>query len=211
MDENIQKIKTRYPFGGFYLEFLTEEERNELASMPEEMLLTEPPKTTELPNTVPPAESAAIEPVPQPALETIPADAISATVQEGACLEAAVPKNQEEEPQPAEEPVWISDLSDDEKALVLINDWATLRKLKDLYGDAVGCYCSVNNIKGQIDALEDCIKDGKLQKRIVFTTEVLYNGISIKDKDLFFKNRYIKIDLLSLGRVSLSSWLSRRG
>ena len=67
---------------------------------------------------------------------------------------------------------------------MLINDWAILRKLKDLYGDAVGCYCSVNNIKGPIDALEDCIKDGKLQKRIVFTTEVLYNGISIKDKTL---------------------------
>ena len=53
-----------------------------------------------------------------------------------------------------------------------------------MYGDAVGCYCSVNNVKGQIDALEDCIKDGKLQKQIVFTTEVLYNGISIKDKTL---------------------------
>ena len=78
----------------------------------------------------------------------------------------------------------LNQIPDGEKALVLINDWAILRKLKDLYGDAVGCYCSVNNIKGPIDALEDCIKDGKLQKRIVFTTEVLYNGISIKDKTL---------------------------
>lgn len=78
----------------------------------------------------------------------------------------------------------LNQIPDGEKALVLINDWAILRKLKDLYGDAVGCYCSVNNIRGQIDALEDCIKDGKLQKRIVFTTEVLYNGISIKDKTL---------------------------
>ena len=78
----------------------------------------------------------------------------------------------------------LNQIPNGEKALVLINDWAILRKLKDLYGDAVGCYCSVNNIKGQIDALEDCIKDGKLQKRIVFTTEVLYNGISIKDKTL---------------------------
>ena len=30
-------------------------------------------------------------------------------------------------------------------------------------------------------------------------------------KNLFFKNRYIKIDLLSLGRASLSRWFSRRG
>ena len=78
----------------------------------------------------------------------------------------------------------LNQMPDGEKALVLINDWEILRKLKDLYGDAVGCYCSVNNIKGPIDALEDCIKDGKLQKKIVFTTEVLYNGISIKDKTL---------------------------
>ena len=78
----------------------------------------------------------------------------------------------------------LNRIPEGEKALVLINDWKILRQLKDLYGDAVGCYCSVNNSRGQIDALEDCIKDGKLQKQIVFTTEVLYNGISIKDKTL---------------------------
>lgn len=38
MAENIQKIKTRYPFGGFYLELLPEAERKELESMPEEVL-----------------------------------------------------------------------------------------------------------------------------------------------------------------------------
>lgn len=392
MAENIKKIKTRYPFGGFYLELLPEAERKELEGMPEEVLLPEPPTTTELPNTVSPVKSAAIEPVPQPAGEAAPPDTISVPVQADVCLEAAVPEAAEAEPKPEKEPRWISDLigdeykewepglvaieamtgtgktifvlehlikwcadivytvmppyrvlyltnrsslrdeiksvanavrqgylkedpemgctcviddfqivqimnyqclekiirenpehgeqfveqfryvvcdeaqyffgdsqfnentiisyraimkasqhatviamtatpenmftawmrkgllaqnryyylpkkmshirkaliysndlerekllnqiPDGEKALVLINDWAILRKLKDLYGDAVGCYCSVNNIKGQIDALEDCIKDGKLQKRIVFTTEVLYNGISIKDKTL---------------------------
>ena len=71
MAENIQKIKTRYPFGGFYLELLPEAERKELESMPEEVLLPESPTTTELPNTVPPAESAAIKPVPQPAIEIV--------------------------------------------------------------------------------------------------------------------------------------------
>ncbi|WP_300676633.1 DEAD/DEAH box helicase family protein [uncultured Gemmiger sp.] len=399
MAENIQKIKTRYPFGGFYLELLPEAERKELESMPEEVLLPEPPTTTELPNAVPPAESASIKPVPQQAGETAPPDTISVPAKEEARLAAVVPEASEEEHQPAEEPCWMSDLIGDEfkqweselvaieamtgtgkttfvlgpmlkwcvdecqrtggmrfekilylcnraplreelidalnkagvpntrvdgydvvtlvvyeddahefsvmkvstyqryeeflakdpvrarreiqrysyivcdeaqyfftdasfnentilsyrtimaarnhatviamtatpenmftawmkkgrlaknryyylpkkmshikkaliysndlerekllaqipegeKTLVLINDWNILRQLKDLYGDAVGCYCSVNNSRGPIDALEDCIKDGKLQKRIVFTTEVLYNGISIKDKTL---------------------------
>lgn len=399
MAENIQKIKTRYPFGGFYLELLPEAERKELESMPEEVLLPEPPTTTELPNAVPPAESASIKPVPQQAGETAPPDTISVPAKEEARLAAVVPEAPEEEHQPAEEPCWMSDLIGDEfkqweselvaieamtgtgkttfvlgpmlkwcvdecqrtggmrfekilylcnraplreelidalnkagvpntrvdgydvvtlvvyeddahefsvmkvstyqryeeflakdpvrarreiqrysyivcdeaqyfftdasfnentilsyrtimaarnhatviamtatpenmftawmkkgrlaknryyylpkkmshikkaliysndlerekllaqipegeKTLVLINDWNILRQLKDLYGDAVGCYCSVNNSRGPIDALEDCIKDGKLQKRIVFTTEVLYNGISIKDKTL---------------------------
>ena len=71
MAENIKKIKTRYPFGGFYLELLPEAERKELESMPEEVLLPEPPTTAKLPNTVPPAESAAIKPVPQPAIEIV--------------------------------------------------------------------------------------------------------------------------------------------
>lgn len=71
MAENIPKIKTRYPFGGFYLELLPEAERKELESMPEEVLLPEPPTTAKLPNTVPPAESAAIKPVPQPAIEIV--------------------------------------------------------------------------------------------------------------------------------------------
>ena len=401
-EDNTEPRETRYPFHGFYRPLLAEveeieaERAREQAAKPQ---LPEPPTTTELPDTVPPAESVAIEPVPQPALEAIPADVISVPVQADACLETAVPETPEEEPEPAEEPRWISDLigdefkqwepglvaieamtgtgktafvlgpmlkwcvdechrtygmrfkkilylcnraplreelidalnkagvpntrvdgydvdtlvvweddahefsmmkvstyqryeefltkdpvrarreiqrfscivcdeaqyfftdasfnenttlsyrtimkakqhatviamtatpenmftawmrkgllaqnryyylpkkmshirkaliysndlereklltqiPDGEKALVLINDWKILRQLKDLYGDAVGCYCSVNNVKGQIDALEDCIKDGKLQKRIVFTTEVLYNGISIKDKTL---------------------------
>ena len=69
---------------------------------------------TESRETVPPAESAAIEPVPQPAPEAISADTISAPAQEEARLEAAVPEVTEEEPQPAEEPRWMSDLIGDE-------------------------------------------------------------------------------------------------
>ena len=114
MAENIQKIKTRYPFGGFYLELLPEAERKELESMPEEVLLPEPPTTTELPNAVPPAESASIKPVPQQAGETAPPDTISVPAKEEARLAAVVPEAPEEEHQPAEEPCWMSDLIGDE-------------------------------------------------------------------------------------------------
>ena len=51
MAENIQKIKTRYPFGGFYLELLPEAERKELESMPEEVFWPESNITIGLPET----------------------------------------------------------------------------------------------------------------------------------------------------------------
>ena len=114
MAENIQKIKTRYPFGGLYLEFLPEAERKELEGMPEEVLLPEPPTTTELPKVALPAGLASIKPAPQPALEAVSEDTISVPAQEEARLAAAVPEAPEEEHQPAEEPCWMSDLIGDE-------------------------------------------------------------------------------------------------
>lgn len=130
MAENIQKIKTRYPFGGFYLELLPEAERKELESMPEEVLLPEPPTTTELPNTVPPAESASIKPVPQPAIEIVrpettqlpaPAKTLNAQV----LVDGTENKKQTAEAeQPYEKPIivgsysgkieWVGDLIGDE-------------------------------------------------------------------------------------------------
>ena len=35
-----------------------------------------------------------------------------------------------------------------------------------------------------MDALEECIKDGALQKKILFSTTALYNGIDIKDPSI---------------------------
>ena len=35
-----------------------------------------------------------------------------------------------------------------------------------------------------MDKLDDCLKDGKLQKQILFATIALYNGINIKDRSL---------------------------
>lgn len=60
MAENIQKIKTRYPFGGFYLELLPEAERKELESMPEEVLLPESKITTGLPDTMLPIKPSGV-------------------------------------------------------------------------------------------------------------------------------------------------------
>lgn len=68
----------------------------------------------------------------------------------------------------------------DEEALVFVKRIDRLNEIKSWYGDDAGCYCSKNNSE-KYDELEDCIKDGKLQRHIVAATQVLYNGIDIKD------------------------------
>lgn len=68
----------------------------------------------------------------------------------------------------------------DEKAGVFVKRTDRLDEIKSWYGDDAGCYCSENNEK-EYDDLKDCIKDGKLQRHIVAATQVLYNGIDIKD------------------------------
>ena len=68
----------------------------------------------------------------------------------------------------------------DEKAVVIVRRTERLDEIKSWYGDAAGCYCSENNSK-TYDELENCIKDGRLQRHIVAVTQVLYNGIDITD------------------------------
>lgn len=68
----------------------------------------------------------------------------------------------------------------DEKAVVFVRRTERLDEIKSWYGDAAGCYCSENNSK-TYDELENCIKDGRLQRHIVAVTQVLYNGIDIID------------------------------
>ena len=68
----------------------------------------------------------------------------------------------------------------DEKVIVFVRHTERLDEIKSWYGDDAGCYCSKNNGK-KYDRLEDCIKDGKLQRRIVAATQVLYNGVDITD------------------------------
>lgn len=112
MAENIQKIKTRYPFGGFYLKLLPEAERKELESMPEEVLLSEPLTTIELTNTVEPAESVVVEPVPRPAIEAIPAETLLAPADspvEPALANVAEGEQIPTAPEPSEEIPTITD------------------------------------------------------------------------------------------------------
>ena len=112
MAENIQKIKTRYPFGGFYLKLLPEAERKELESMPEEVLLSEPLTTIELTNTVEPAESVVVEPVPRPAIEAIPAETLLAPADspvEPALANVAEGEQIPTAPEPSEETPTITD------------------------------------------------------------------------------------------------------
>lgn len=117
MDENITKIKTRYPFHGFYRPLLAEmeeieaERAREQAAKPQ---LPELPTAAELPNTVPPAESVVIEPVPQQAIETAPAEKMTLpapadTLAEPALADVAEGEQMPIAPEPSEAAPTITD------------------------------------------------------------------------------------------------------
>lgn len=76
----------------------------------------------------------------------------------------------------------LDSIPPDEKAVVFVTSHAALEKMKSVYGDTAAYYCSGNNKHGSMDALYDCVRDGKLLKQILFTTTVLYNGVDIKDE-----------------------------
>lgn len=78
----------------------------------------------------------------------------------------------------------LRNIPQNEKALVQVNSRQELIDMRAVFGDTASYYCSSNNAGGALDKVEDCVKDEKLQKRILFTTEALYNGIDIKDKTL---------------------------
>lgn len=66
-----------------------------------------------------------------------------------------------------------------EKVLVMVTKRDKLDSMRALYGDKAAYYCSANNLKGPMDEPEDCVRNGKLQKPILFATEALYNGVDI--------------------------------
>lgn len=99
----------------------------------------------------------------------------------------------------------LQDLPTDEKAVVFVSSGEDLVRMKEQFGDAAGYYCSENNPKygKQFDALENCIRDRKLQKRFVFTTKAIGMGIEIKDRTVkhIFIDQWKPTDIAqSMGR-----------
>lgn len=99
----------------------------------------------------------------------------------------------------------LKDLPTDEKAVVFVSSGEDLVRMKEQFGDAAGYYCSENNPKygKQFDALENCIRDRKLQKRFVFTTKAIGMGIEIKDRTVkhIFIDQWKPTDIAqSMGR-----------
>lgn len=84
----------------------------------------------------------------------------------------------------AERRALLDEIPENEKAVVFVNSRKELVKLSEEYGEKAAYYCSSNNSGGALDRLEDCVKGGLLQKKILFTTVALYNGVDIKDKTL---------------------------
>ena len=99
----------------------------------------------------------------------------------------------------------LKDLPTDEKAVVFVSSGEDLVRMKEQFGDAAGYYCSENDPKygKQFDALENCIRDRKLQKRFVFTTKAIGMGIEIKDRTVkhIFIDQWKPTDIAqSMGR-----------
>ena len=82
----------------------------------------------------------------------------------------------------AERKALLDSIPPDEKVVVFVTSHAALEKMKLIYGDAASYYCSDHNKSGAMDTLYDCVRHGKLLKRILFTTTVFYNGVDIKDE-----------------------------
>lgn len=103
----------------------------------------------------------------------------------------------------AERMALLNAIPENEKVIVFVARRATLEKMKLIYGDTAGYYCSINNKGGAMDDLRDCIRDGKLLKRILFTTTVLYNGIDIKDETVkhIFIEQWLPMEVIQeIGR-----------
>ena len=103
----------------------------------------------------------------------------------------------------AERKALLDSIPPGEKAVVFVTSYATLEKMRLIYGDTAAYYCSGNNKHGSMDALYDCVRDGKLLKRILFTTTVLYNGVDIKDEKVkhIFIEQWLPMEVIQeIGR-----------
>lgn len=103
----------------------------------------------------------------------------------------------------AERKALLDSIPSGEKAVVFVTSYATLERMRLIYGDTAAYYCSGNNKHGSMDALYDCVHDGKLLKRILFTTTVLYNGVDIKDEKVkhIFIEQWLPMEVIQeIGR-----------
>ena len=103
----------------------------------------------------------------------------------------------------AERKALLDSIPSGEKAVVFVTSYATLERMRLIYGDTAAYYCSGNNKHGSMDALYDCVRDGKLLKRILFTTTVLYNGVDIKDEKVkhIFIEQWLPMEVIQeIGR-----------
>lgn len=103
----------------------------------------------------------------------------------------------------AERKALLDSIPPGEKAVVFVTSYATLERMRLIYGDTAAYYCSGNNKHGSMDALYDCVRDGKLLKRILFTTTVLYNGVDIKDEKVkhIFIEQWLPMEVIQeIGR-----------
>lgn len=97
----------------------------------------------------------------------------------------------------------LDSIPPDEKVIVFVSSRATLEKMKLIYGDAASYYCSDHNKSGAMDTLYDCVRHGKLLKRILFTTTVFYNGVDIKDETVkhIFIEQWLPMEVIQeIGR-----------
>lgn len=120
MAENIQKIKTRYPFGGFYLELLPEAERKELESMPEEVLLPESKITTGLPDTMLPIKPSGVvqalrdeEAIARPVQRAVVEEDCTDDDDIGAYVRSLIQKNDRRD-EGGKHREWVADVIDDD-------------------------------------------------------------------------------------------------
>lgn len=83
---------------------------------------------------------------------------------------------------------WLDCIPEGEKALVFMKSTDAVKKWRNKYGDMAVGYCSSNNAKTKkADNLYDlkaCLLNEVLQKKYIFTTKALDNGVDIKDEAL---------------------------
>ncbi len=86
----------------------------------------------------------------------------------------------------------------DDKILIFVHKMEMLDALHKLLGNKADYICSKSQANGRKFISDNCIKNNQFSKQILVSTSVLYNGVSLKDRQL----KHIIIDLFGLNAVS---------